>query len=168
MKINERCLVLGVVLGAALMACGAEPSSNSVLDGGAKDAGTSGQCAEASTDGGSASDRCQDEADLAWLASAASPTQSGRELARAEASNCGLSCLNDPCPATCAVNCMTQQRGIDLSAGCADCYGTIVLCTIENCLPQCINDSQAPGCKQCQDAIGCNERFYACTGPLPD
>lgn len=157
-----------LAMGTALLACGTEQSSEPKADAGTPDAGTKVQCDDAPTDGGTVADRCQGQADLDWLALKVDGTKTGREVARSEASNCGLSCLNDPCPGTCAVKCMTEQRGIKLSAGCASCYGGIVLCTIENCLPQCINDSQAPGCKSCQDSFDCNTRFYACTGKLPD
>ena len=155
-----------LALGAALLACSSEPAPEP-KDAGTADAGTKVQCEDASADGGTVADRCQGQTDLDWLGSTIEGTKTGREVARAEASNCGLSCLNDPCPGDCAVQCMTEQRGIKLSSGCASCYGGIVLCTIENCLPQCINDSQAPGCKACQDSFDCNTKFYACTGKLP-
>jgi hypothetical protein len=116
--------------------------------------------------GGSRADQCQNEADLAWLTAMATPEQTGRQLARAEASNCGLACLNDACPDLCAIRCMTEVKGVQLSSGCAGCYGEIVLCTIGKCLPKCINDAQSEGCKACQEEKGCNEPFYACTGPL--
>jgi hypothetical protein len=153
----------GWLLAATLVwfGCGSSTTGNDTT-GTATDAGV---CISAAGAAGAAS-LCQAADDLAWLRSQATPAQTGRELARAEASNCGLACLNDACPDDCAVRCMTQVKGVQLSSGCAGCYGGIVLCTIGKCLPQCINEPQSTGCKECQETQGCNDEFYGCTGPL--
>lgn len=111
-------------------------------------------------------DQCQNSADLAWLKAEAKPGITGRELAREAAGDCGLGCLNHPAPDQCAIKCMTQDKGVQLSSGCAGCYGGIVICTIEKCLAKCIDDAQAQICKDCQESKGCNTTFYACTGNL--
>ena len=113
-----------------------------------------------------AKDQCQGADDMEWLKKDLGGGQTGRDLAREAAGDCGLGCLNHPAPDQCAIKCMTQDKGVVLSSGCAGCYGGIVLCTIENCLPKCIDDAQAPVCKECQKEKGCDDVFYACTGPL--
>lgn len=118
--------------------------------------------------GGSAAggkDLCQSTEDLGWLKSKLASGQTGRELAREKAGDCGLGCLNDAAPDKCAIDCM-KKEGVQLTDGCAGCYGGIVLCTIENCLPKCIDDPQAQICKDCQVEKGCDGTFYTCTGPL--
>ncbi|HAN31785.1 MAG TPA: hypothetical protein DCQ06_09335 [Myxococcales bacterium] len=113
-----------------------------------------------------AKDQCQGADDMAWLKSDQASGQSGRDLAREAAGDCGLGCLNHPAPDQCAIKCMLQDKGVVLSNGCAGCYGGIVLCSIANCLPKCIDDAQAQVCKDCQEDKGCNDIFYDCTGPL--
>ncbi len=147
-----------VVLG--LGACGTtEPGPAATTD-------TTSSDAAAADAAPAAKDQCQNTADLAWLKSDAGGGQTGRDLAREAAGDCGLGCLNHPAPDQCAIKCMLQDKGVKLSDGCAGCYGGIVICTIENCLPKCIDDAQAQICKDCQDSKGCNVVFYACTGTL--
>ena len=111
-------------------------------------------------------DQCQNATDLGWLKGDAGKGQTGRDIAREAAGDCGLGCLNHPAPDQCAIKCMVQDKGVQLSAGCAGCYGGIVICTISNCLPKCIDDAQDPICKDCQKAKGCDDAFYGCTGNL--
>jgi hypothetical protein len=145
----------------AALACGTAESPTTPDAGTAPDAGPA--CPGAGT---APVDQCQNDTDLGWLKAKANDTQTGRELARAEASNCGLSCLNEACPDQCAIKCMVDVKGVKLSGGCAGCYGRIVICTIENCIAKCINDPQSDACKQCQEEKGCNADFYGCTGNL--
>ncbi len=147
---------------AALTAC--DSSSSEGGAGGANNAGGSGG-AGGSSSKPEAKDQCQDAANLTWLKSKLSTGQTGRELAREKAGDCGLGCLNSPAPDQCAIECMVKE-GVQLTSGCAGCYGGIVLCTIESCLPKCINDPQAQICKDCQVEKGCDGTFYVCTGPL--
>lgn len=140
-------------------ACGAPVDNNP--DGGNGDGGQ--------TDGGPPPvDQCQGDTDLSWLGSKVNDEQTGRELAREAAGDCGLGCLSEPKPDKCAIKCMTDIRGVQLTDGCAGCYGGIVLCTINKCINVCMGDPQAQICKDCQEEKGCNETFYACTGPLPE
>lgn len=115
-------------------------------------------------------DQCQNSTDLAWLKSTVTTetgNMTGRELAREAAGDCGLGCLAYKDKAgECAIQCMKEDKGVQLSDACADCYGGIVLCTINKCLPKCIDDPQAQICKDCQDQKGCNDVFYGCTGNL--
>lgn len=113
-------------------------------------------------------DQCQNDDDLGWLTSNVDAGMTGRELAREAAGDCGLACLSDKAPDACAVRCMTNAKGVQLSSDCARCYGDIVLCTIDKCLARCIDDPQADDCKACQDEKGCQGTFDTCTGPLED
>ena len=49
-----------------------------------------------------------------------------------EAYACAVECPKD---AKCAATCLTSQTGI--SAGCADCFGEVFVCTFEFCLELC-------------------------------
>jgi hypothetical protein len=146
----------------ALLAC-----DSSTDEEPAGKAGSSGSAGQSGAGGGAsdAKDQCQNTEDLAWLKGTVSAGKTGRDLAREKAGDCGLGCLSDKAPDKCAIDCMLKE-GVKLSNGCAGCYGGIVLCTINNCLPKCINDPQAQGCKDCQAEQGCDDTFYACTGPL--
>ncbi len=147
----------------ALLAC--DSSSEEEPAGKAGASGSAGAGGGAGQSGSDAKDQCQNSEDLGWLKGEVSPGQTGRDLAREKAGDCGLGCLSDKAPDQCAIDCMLKE-GVKLSTGCAGCYGGIVLCTINNCLPKCIDDPQAQGCKDCQAAEGCDDKFYACTGPL--
>jgi hypothetical protein len=152
---------------AALTACGTDTASSTTTGGGATaDTSTAVDAASEVSATSAAKDQCQNPTDLAWLKSTLPSGETGREMARAKAGDCGLGCLaakgkEDQC----AIKCMIGE-GVQLSSGCAGCYGGIVLCTIQKCLPKCIKDPQATMCKDCQKAEGCDDAFYACTGPL--
>lgn len=109
---------------------------------------------------------CQNDTDKTYLTTDQGSGKTGRDLASDAASECGLGCLNAPDPKQCAIDCMLNDKGITLSDPCAGCYGQIVLCTIQECAAQCIADSSAPVCTDCQDDKGCTPAFYECTGPL--
>jgi hypothetical protein len=148
-------------LWVASTGCGSDSSPVNTTD--------SSSTADSGADSGAAvvvKDQCQNTTDLAWLKSEVKAGVTGRELAREAAGDCGLGCLNHPAPDQCAIKCMTQDKGVQLSSGCAGCYGGIVICTIEKCLAKCIDDAQAQICKDCQESKGCNTTFYACTGNL--
>ncbi len=169
-------LLLGLLLAAStLAACESEPTggespdTKQEADTSTGDDTTAGDDATADVGEDVAEavvDQCQNETDLNWLHSDVGEGQTGRELAREAAGDCGLACLNHPTPDTCAIQCMVTSKGVQLSDGCAGCYGRIVLCTIGECLLKCIDDPQAQQCKDCQDDKGCNDDFYACTGNL--
>lgn len=143
----------------AVAACDSSESGGSGASGGAGGASGAGGAA-------TGKDECQNQTDLGWLKGMATGTsQTGREFAREKAGDCGLGCLNSSTPDKCAIDCMLKE-GVKLSSSCAGCYGGIVLCTINNCLPKCIDDPQAQICKDCQAEKGCDAAFYTCTGPL--
>lgn len=160
------------VLGAcslviAVAACDSSESEDTGSSG-ASGSGMGGSAGAAGAAGGASTgkDECQNQTDLAWLKGTAEGTsQTGREFAREKAGDCGLGCLNSSTPDQCAIDCMIKE-GVKLSNDCAGCYGGIVLCTINNCLPKCLDDPQAQICKDCQAEMGCEDAFFACTGPL--
>ena len=78
------------------------------------------------------------------------------------ATTCGLGCLANADPATCSMECVTTETG--LSEGCAGCYVETIVCTIDNCVGECATDPLSEDCTTCQNAAGCIERFYACSG----
>ena len=141
-----------------LASCGGETGS-----GGSADTSSADSSADTAA---TPKDQCQNDADMKWLKADQGKGQTGRDLAREAAGDCGLGCLNHPAPDQCAIKCMLGDKGVKLSDGCAGCYGGIVLCTIEKCIAKCIDDAQAKVCKDCQEEKGCNTPFYACTGNL--
>lgn len=151
----------------AVAACDSSESEDTGSSG-ASGSGMGGSAGAAGAAGGASTgkDECQNQTDLAWLKGTAEGTsQTGREFAREKAGDCGLGCLNSSTPDQCAIDCMIKE-GVKLSNDCAGCYGGIVLCTINNCLPKCLDDPQAQICKDCQAEMGCEDAFFACTGPL--
>jgi hypothetical protein len=109
---------------------------------------------------------CQSLSDKTYLNTKQDGDKTGRDLASNAASKCGLGCLNSQDPKACAVTCMKDDEGVELSDPCAGCYGDIVLCTIKNCASKCIADSAAKVCTDCQAEKGCTSAFYACTGDI--
>lgn len=172
----QRLLCLLTVLGAFALGgagCDDASSTTSATDtaSGTDAAANGSDDAAAGSDTASTPvDQCQNATDLAWLKSEVqgeAGKMTGRELAREAAGDCGLGCLAYKDKAgECAIQCMKEDKGVQLSDACADCYGGIVLCTIKSCLPKCIDDPQAQICKDCQDEKGCNDVFYGCTGNL--
>lgn len=160
---------------AALTACGSDDGNtggggNTTTDTAGSDS-TGGSDATGDTSDDTAGlpggvSECQNTEDKTWLTTDQGGGKTGRDLASNAASECGLGCLNSPDPKTCSVTCMKNDKGVTLSDACAGCYGQIVLCTIENCAAQCIADSSAKPCTDCQTEKGCTKAFYDCTGPL--
>ncbi len=85
--------------------------------------------------------------------------------ATGEAQDCGLSCLGDEDPGSCAGTCVVEATG--LSEGCAGCYAGVVVCSIQNCLAPCAADPTSEACTSCQ-AENCIDDYTACTGEIPD
>lgn len=81
-----------------------------------------------------------------------------------EAQTCGLGCLGDADPGTCAGECVATETG--LSEDCAGCYSGIVVCSIDNCLASCAADPSSEACTTCQ-AENCLEDFNLCVGTPP-
>jgi len=158
-----------LLLPLALLACGTP-------GGGGADAGADGGGAAACDrpDAGETPiNQCLSDVDAGtpypWLTEVQNEEgETGREVARAAAGDCGLSCLSNACPDTCAIRCMVDIKGVELTDACSDCYGRIVLCTVGNCLPSCINDPQAKICKDCQREKGCTAAFESCSGLPPE
>lgn len=152
----HRSIFAWPLLALAAIACGTTPERDT------PDAGEQ-QIADA---GDPPKDQCQNAEDLGWIKATQDGGLTGREVAREAAGDCGLGCLSDPAPDVCAIRCMKNIKKVQLTDNCAGCYGDIVLCTIEKCLPRCIDDPQAEDCKACQEEKGCQGAFDTCTGSL--
>ena len=50
-----------------------------------------------------------------------------------------------------------------LSAGCAGCYATLINCTIESCLTECLADPESQTCVCCREEK-CMPAFATCSG----
>lgn len=83
--------------------------------------------------------------------------------ARMTAGVCGQGCLGEE--ESCAIDCITNE--IDISPDCATCYAQTVQCSVENCLEECLADTESDECKLCQVQSGCREAFNTCSG-LPE
>ena len=83
--------------------------------------------------------------------------------ARVTAGMCGQGCLGEE--ESCAVECITDD--LEISQECATCYAQTVACTVENCLSECLADTEAEKCKVCQVDSGCRAAFNECSG-LPE
>jgi len=81
--------------------------------------------------------------------------------AQEESTNCGLQCLGDADPGACSTMCLEDATG--LSTDCAGCYAGLFLCTIDNCLSQCVADPSGQVCQECT-ASNCMPDFIDCGG----
>mgnify|MGYP001099323303 CR=1 FL=1 len=79
----------------------------------------------------------------------------------AVATDYAYACLTDEDIGTCAAAGVSNDTG--LSNECAYCYAEQVVCAAENCLSQCIADSEAQGCVDCRNE-NCVPLFEPCSG----
>jgi hypothetical protein len=70
-------------------------------------------------------------------------------------------CLTDADIGACTAAGVTGDTG--LSTGCALCYAEQVVCGAENCLGECISDSEAQACVDCRNE-NCVPLFEPCSG----
>lgn len=84
--------------------------------------------------------------------------------ARITSGTCGKGCLSSS-DENCARDCLLKE--LDMSTECAQCYLDTVACTIKECLPECVGDTEADECKVCQVEKGCRAAFNECSG-LPE
>ena len=100
---------------------------------------------------------CTNEADMAVL--------QGDPTVGDTIKECAMGCLGNEDP-LCATTCIVDATG--LSAGCSECYNGTFMCSVDNCLAQCVADPNSDACVACQ-AEHCAEDFLACAGiPLGD
>jgi len=146
----KRGFFVGILLAAGAMsgtACGDDDEGD---DGGNAGTGGTGMNVECTSGGGGV---CQNETDCVVV-------ESGE--ARASARTCGMQCLQDDDPGTCAVGCIVVD--IEISQDCAECYATLVGCAFNNCFDQCSADAASAACDQCQIDTGCRASFDSCSG----
>ena len=79
----------------------------------------------------------------------------------AVATDYAYACLTDEDIGACAAAGVSADTG--LSNECAYCYAEQVVCAAENCLSQCIADSEAQGCVDCRNE-NCVPLFEPCSG----
>jgi len=101
-------------------------------------------------------DACDNTSDLDELAN-------NIEAIEEASGDCGMSCIADSDIASCAGECIEMTEGVNLSRGCADCFGAVVECTVDNCLTQCIADPSSTECVMCRET-NCDPVFEACAG----
>jgi|GEM_PF-1275431 len=82
--------------------------------------------------------------------------------AQGASTDCGLQCIGDADAQGCTTACTAAATG--LSTACAGCYGALILCTVNNCISQCIADPTSAPCLDCQEQ-NCLPEFNSCTAP---
>jgi hypothetical protein len=97
---------------------------------------------------------CTNAADQQALADAAAALQEA-------IGGCVFSCLGQP--QVCVEDCVQETAAI--SDGCAECFGTLVTCTVMNCAAACFDPAGA-ACAECR-ATNCNDAFVECAGIQP-
>ena len=95
---------------------------------------------------------CANEADMGVL--------QGDPEVGGKIQTCAMGCLGSEDP-LCATDCIVEKTG--LSAECSECYNGTFMCSVDNCLAQCVADPASEGCTTCQ-AEFCAESFTACSG----
>jgi hypothetical protein len=156
-------LALSVVLASSAYGCGDDEDDDC---GGAGSPGTGGSAGSgtggsAGSGGSSSNVSCTPGGDGACTNDDDCPKVETGEI-RMAAQSCGLGCLEDDDPATCAVTCIVMDT--EASSGCAACYAGLVKCATDNCLADCGADPASAACNECQIDAGCRSDFDACSG----
>lgn len=149
-------LAFSFLLASAAYGCGDDED-----DGGGSNAGSAGSAGSGGSGGSNANVSCEPGGGGACTNDDDCPKVESGEI-RMSAQGCGLGCLEDDDPATCAVTCIVMET--DASAACAACYAGTVKCATDNCLAQCGADPASDECNQCQIDSGCRTEFDACSG----
>jgi hypothetical protein len=98
----------------------------------------------------------------------------GKMAMSSAASSCGVACFvnykithmgTKPCSDCLQTNIQTAT-GKMLSAGCNLCWTNVIVCGIDHCQTQCQSDPNAPGCRSCTMAAGCDAAFSTCSGGI--
>jgi len=87
-------------------------------------------------------------------------SEAGQSNWQRDMTSCGGKCFGD---ASCVTSCM---QGVGWSSGCSGCFGALAVCTVSNCVAQCI-DGRTPACVTCLTAVGCDTAAFgtgSCTG----
>ncbi len=89
-------------------------------------------------------------------------TPEKKEQVSAISIDCGIGCLGEEAVEACAVSCIVEDAG--LSSECSECYASLVGCTKDNCLAECLMDPSGLACLNCQTDAGCTTDFCVCSG----
>lgn len=133
--------------------------------------------AEVEVDGDSLSGACTNASDRE--ATARADYGAGNDLTYADLTlACGQSCVFDPDPATCSMNCLQTRTENAASDACASCFVMNVTCMITHCVMECMAGTGTDDCIACQcgnnsAGVNCLGGFEACSGlllstPCPD
>jgi hypothetical protein len=155
---NAVLLALSFMLAGAAYGCGDDEDDDG---GGAGSPGTGGSAGSGGSGGSSSNVSCDPGGGGACTNDDDCPKVETGEI-RVAAQGCGLGCLEDDDPATCAVTCIVMET--DASAACSACYAGLVKCATDNCLADCSADPAGDACNQCQVEAGCRSDFDACSG----
>jgi hypothetical protein len=88
----------------------------------------------------------------------------GGKKVSAIASSCGVGCIADPDPVTCANTCIQDQVQGDITEECTGCVALQVACAIGNCVSVCAADSSSPACIACRCECDCVSVYESCSG----
>jgi hypothetical protein len=99
---------------------------------------------------------CDNPADFAALAAAADTISDTTQ-------SCVFSCTQAPRLGACVTTCIGADVG--LTGGCAQCFGNISVCVVNQCLTQCLDASSA-ACENCRKQK-CEPAFVTCAGITP-
>lgn len=159
MRVRADWLLVSVaVLAAALTsACGDDDDDKNSGSGG----GSSGGAASGSGGSGEQNVTCTPSDKGDCTNDNDCPKVESGEI-RSASQSCGLSCLQNSDPGTCAVTCIVMQT--QASQACSICYATLVQCASQKCLGQCAADPTSAACDQCQIDQGCRGDFDTCSG----
>lgn len=74
---------------------------------------------------------------------------------------CGFDCFGADDVQACLVECIIDDSGF--SQGCATCFALTIMCTLDNCLTECMADPTSDDCAACQEE-NCMPDFMECSG----
>merc|ERR1719158_2175901 len=102
-----------------------------------------------------ASAACMDSADQAvW-------NKDGKTKFQSSMSTCGNKCLGTE---SCTSKCIEDE--LKYTTACSDCFGSLVSCTKDHCMFDCMADANGSSCKNCVDQH-CTSAFETCSGLTP-
>ena len=110
-----------------------------------------------SADTATSAGACDNAADLDELAASANALDD-------VLAGCGASCVLDADQAGCSTRCVQESAELEVSDGCAGCFGSVVACTLQRCfLPCALTNPPGQACTDCQ-TTNCFPAFEACAG----
>ncbi|CAE8739120.1 unnamed protein product [Polarella glacialis] len=87
-------------------------------------------------------------------------TSTGSQNFSSVSTTCGRKCFG---AAKCSAQCIQSANDGGYTPACATCMGSLISCTVTNCLTKCWTNNDSPACKSCI-AGSCNPAFTTCSG----